>query len=143
MAVNRILTMIIIGLAIVAIVGLVLPIALMYFMPVSIHPTEDLIITDVQFYDEYLNVTVKNTCTKTKILNQVKIRNLDVYDNNYFVDWNSPPHIIAMHTSISVGEIIAICLDFNWISGQGYKVEIETEDPKDWSPATDYNAIAP
>lgn len=148
MAVNRILTMIIIGLAIVAIVGLVLPLALMYFLPVSIGPTTgDLIITDVQFYDEYLNVTVKNTCTKTKIVNQVKIRNLEVYNNenfvDCFVDWNSPPHIIAMYIPLSVGEKVSIRLNYNWISGQGYRIQLETEDPKDWSPATEYNSIAP
>ena len=143
MKVNPILAILIIALSALIIVAVVLPLALMYLLPVSISRMDDLMIRDVQFDDDCLMVTVENTCIKTKTVNKVTIRNLKIYDHGFFVDWDSPPYNILVDAPILEGEEISIRLEFNWISGHAYRVQLETEDPKDWSPATEYNAIAP
>ena len=140
MAINRILTMCIIAIAVLVIVGVVLPLALLYSLPVSISRMEDLCITGVQFEEDYLNITVKNNCDQTKIVNKVTIRNLITTYDGFSINRTSIPLTVAVHEPISDGEEISFCISVKWTSEFGYQIQLGTEDR---SLATSYNAFIP
>ena len=101
--------------------------------------TTDIAITDVQFGKDYLNVAVKNYCYQTKTVSEVMV----------YRSLNPRPApedelILAhelVHEPISVGEQISIRINFDWISGYTYRIELETADPEDFHLS--YSATAP
>ena len=143
MAINRTLAICIIVVTFLVIAGVFLPIVLLHSLPVSTFPKEDLCITNVQFEEDYLNITVKNSVTQAKIVSEVTIRDLIKTEYSFSINRTSTPLTVAVHESISSGEEISFRIIFKWTSGRSYRIELETVDTKDWSPATIYNAFAP
>jgi hypothetical protein len=142
MAISK-LDKIVIVVAVLAIVGVLLPLAWLSSLQVSITPLESLRLKDVQFEEDYLNITVENTCTEAKIVNEVTVRDLEAYGYGFSVDWTSTPHTVAVYEPVLAGEEISFRVSFKWTSGCAYQIELETADTEDWSPATAYNAVAP
>jgi len=140
MAINRRLAVIIIVVAVLAFAGVLLPLAWLSSLPVSITPMQDLRISDVQFDEYCLNITVKNLYTQAKIVSEVTMRNLEAYGYGFNVDWTSTPHTVAVHELLPMGEEISFCISFNWTSGCAYQIELETAD-KAWGAAL--NVVAP
>ena len=143
MAINRTLAICIIVVIFLVIAGVFLPIVLLHSLPVTTHQTVDLMITNVQFEEDYLNITVENTIVQAKIVSEVTIRDLIKTDYNFSINRTSTPLTVAVHESISSGEEISFPIIFKWTSGRSYRIELETADTKDWSPHTIYNAVAP
>jgi hypothetical protein len=91
----------------------------------------ELRVTDVQFDEDYLNITVKNVGTIPTIISEV------------IVNQTSTPHIVQVHEPISTNEEITIRIWFMWTSGYTYQIELKTTDNADWNnPATSV-AVAP
>ena len=143
MAINRTLAICISVVTFLLIAGVFLPIVFLNSLPVSTFPKEDLCITDVQFEEYYLNITVKNSVTQAKIVSEVTIRDLITTDYSFSINRTSTPFKVAVNESISSGEEISFPISFKWTSGRSYRIELETVDTKDLSPATIFNAFAP
>ena len=91
----------------------------------GITPPSPLWITDVQFEKGYLNITVENTGTQARTINEVKVYQSS---NPYAYSEYESNSTYVVHESILVGEQISICMNFNWASGYGYKIELMTTD---------------
>jgi hypothetical protein len=105
--------------------------------------TTNISITGVHFGDNYLNITVKNLYTRTKIINEVTVRDLITIDNGFIINQTSTPYTVPVYEPVLVGEEISFRVSFNWTSGYPYQIELETADSRDCSPATNLNAVAP
>jgi hypothetical protein len=139
MAISQ-LDKIVIVVAVLVATGVLLPLAWLSSLPWTPFATEDIRITDVQFDEDYLNITVKNVCTNVEIVSEVTVRDLEAYGYGFSVDWTSTPHTVAVHEPISVGEEISFRISFNWTSGCAYQIELEPAD-KGWG--TSFNVVAP
>ena len=82
-------------------------------------------ITNVQFEKDCLNIMVENTGTQARIIDEVKVYQ---YSNPYASSEYESNSTYVVHESILVGEQISICINFNWASGYGYKIELMTKD---------------
>lgn len=91
----------------------------------GITPPSPLWITDVQFEKGCLNITVENTGTQARTINEVKVYQSS---NPYASSEYESNSTYVVHESILVGEQISICINFNWASGYGYKIELMTTD---------------
>jgi len=140
MAINRRLTIIIIVVAVLATASVLLPLAWLSSLEYTPTAMTPLRITDVQFGEDFLNITVDNTCTKEKIVSEVTVRDLEPYGYGFSVDWTSTPHTVAVHEPLPMGEKISFCISFNWTSGHAYQIELETAD-EGWGTA--FNVVAP
>ena len=140
MAINRRLTIIIIIVAILGTVGVLLSFAWLSSLEYTPTALTSLRITNVQFDEDFLNITVENTCTQAKIVSEVTVRDLEAYGYGFSVDWTSTPHTVAVHEPLPVDEEISFRISFNWTSGCAYQIELETAD-KGWG--TTFNVVAP
>ena len=143
MAINRTSARCIIIVTFLVIVGVFLPIVLLHSLPVSTFPYVNLWITNVQFEEDYLNITVENTCEQAKIVSEVTIRDLITTGYSFSINQTSTPLIVAVYESISSGEEISFPIIFKWNSGCSYRIELETVGTKDRSRTPIYNAFAP
>jgi hypothetical protein len=84
-------------------------------------------ITTVQFEKDCLNITVENTGTQARTINEVKVYQSS---NPYASSEYESNSTYVVHESILAGEQILICINFNWASGYGYKIELMTTDGK-------------
>jgi hypothetical protein len=139
MAISQLDKIVIVVVVLVA-AGVLLPLAWLSSLSWTSFATEDIRITDVQFDEGYLNITVKNVCTNVEIVGEVTVRDLEAYGYGFSVDWTSTPHTVAVHEPISVGEEISFRINFNWTYGCAYQIELETAD-KGWG--TSFNVVAP
>jgi hypothetical protein len=139
MVINRKLAMIIIVVAVLVAAGVFLPLAWLSSLPWTPFATEDIRITEVQFDEGYLNITVKNVCTNVEIVSEVTVRDLEAYGYGFTVDWTSTPHVVAVHEEVPVGKEISFRISFKWTSGRAYQIELEPED-KGWG--TVINVVA-
>ena len=97
----------------------------------------------MQFEEDYLNITVENTCEQAKIVSEVTIRDLITTGYSFSINQTSTPLIVAVYESISSGEEISFPIIFKWNSGCSYRIELETVGTKDRSRTPIYNAFAP
>jgi hypothetical protein len=74
----------------------------------------ELEITEVQFDNDYLNVTVKNIGTSATTINQV------------MVNQTSAPYTVPVHEPVVAGGQISIRARFNWVSSSTYHVGLRT-----------------
>ena len=137
MAITRRIAMYVIAVAVFAVIHAFLLMAWTNSLEVGITPMADVAITDVQFGKDCLNVTLKNYVTQAKTVNKVMV---------YQVNPRPTPKELALahelvHKTISVGEEISIRINFNWISGYRYQVELETADTEDFN--IPYSTTAP
>lgn len=132
--------MIIIVVAVLVVACVLLPLAWLSSLKYTPTAMSPLRITDVQFDEDYLNITVRNLCTQEKIVSEVTVRDLEAYGYGFTVDWTSTPHKVAVHEPISVGEEISFRISFKWTSGCAYQIRLETAD-KGWGTAL--NVVAP
>ena len=73
----------------------------------------DLYITDVQFDNDYLNITVRNIGWNPTTISSV------------IINQTSTLHTISVHEPISANEIISFRLGFKWTSGYRYQITLE------------------
>ena len=138
MAVTRRIAMYVIAVAVFAVIHAFLLMAWMSPLEVGITRMADVAITDVQFGKDCLNVTLKNYVTQAKTVNKVLV---------YQVNPRPAPEeelVLAyelVHEPILVGEEISIRINFNWISGYRYQVELEKADTEDFNIS--FSATAP
>lgn len=79
-------------------------------LQISITSMQDLRISDVQFDEYCLNITVKNLCIQAKIVSEVTVRNFEAYGYGFGVDWAFAPHMIGVHELLLLGEEISFCI---------------------------------
>jgi len=91
----------------------------------------DLSITNVQFDNDYLNITVRNIGFNPTTISSV------------ITNQTSTLHTVPAHEPISAGEIISICIAFKWISGYTYQMKLETTDNFDYNSCNTFSTIAP
>ena len=132
--------MIIIVVVVLAAGGVLLPMAWLSSLQWTPHATEAFRITDVQFEEDYLNITVENLGTQEKMISQVTVRDLKAHGYGFTVDWTSTPHVVALHEPVPVGGEITFRISFKWSSGCAYQIELEPKD-KGWGTA--FNVVAP
>ena len=140
MAKNRRLAMIIIVVAVLVAAGVLLPMAWLSSLQWTPHATSPFRITDAQFKEDYLNITVKSTCAEAKIISEVTVRDLIIERYGFSTNRTSTPHVVAVHERVPMGEEISFRINFKWSSGRAYQIELEPED-KGWGTAI--NLVAP
>ena len=91
----------------------------------------ELYITNVQFINDYLNITVRNVGIKSTTISSVNINQ------------TSTLHTVPVHEPISPGEIISFRIAFKWTSGYTYQIKMETTDNLDNHYCHTFSAIAP
>ena len=133
MAINRRLAMYIIFItAALIIAGLTI---LSLNAPLTIdslgHHQVALYITNVQFDNDYLNITVRNIGWNPTTISFV------------IINQTSTLHTVPVHEPISAGEIISFRIAFNWISGYRYQITLETTDNFENHGCNTYSIIAP
>ena len=141
MAISQ-LDKIVIVVAVLVTASVLLPLAWISSLKTETFSLEDLRITDVQFEEDYLNITVENLCTREKIVSEVTVRDLKPLGYGFSVDWTSTPHVVAVHEPVPMGEETSFRIRFNWASGRAYQIQLETEDREDRIAAS-YNEVAP
>jgi hypothetical protein len=94
--------------------GILLTLAWMNPLTVGPMSIVELEITEVQFDNDYLNVTVKNIGTSATTINQV------------MVNQTSAPYTVPVHEPVVAGGQISIRIRFNWISGSTYQIGLKT-----------------
>jgi hypothetical protein len=129
MSMNRKAVICIVIAMILAITGL----ALVFRDPGPIGPIGivELRITDVQFDEDYLNITVKNVGAASTIISEV------------IINQTSTPHTVPVHEPISAGGEIIIRIDFKWTSGYTYQIKLKTSDNADWNHPAMSSVVAP
>lgn len=97
-----------------AVIGILLTLAWMYPLAVPIMARENLSITDVEFDDSYLTLSVKNICEYPTTISEVLI-------SQTFT-------LLTFPTSeqISAYGQTSIRISFNWSSGSTYQVRVAT-----------------
>ena len=139
MAISRLYTIVIV-VAVLVPVGVLLPLAWLSSLPWTPHEMSPFRITEVQFEEDYLNITVESTCAEAEIVSEVTVRDLKANGYGFTVDWTSTPHVVAVDEPVPVGEEISFRIRFNWSSGHAYQIELEPED-NGWDTAI--NVVAP
>jgi hypothetical protein len=139
MAISQ-LDKIVIAVTVLVAAGVLLPMAWLSSLHWTPHATSSFRITDVQFEEDYLNITVENLDTQEKIISQVTVRDLKPDGYGFTVDWTSTPYTVAVHEPISVAEEISFRISFKWSSGRAYQIELEPAD-KGWGAFL--NVVAP
>jgi len=91
----------------------------------------DIRITNVQFDNDYLNITVRNIGVKSTIISSV------------IINQTSTLHTVPVHEPILGGEIISFRIAFKWTSGYMYHIKLETTDNFDYHSCNTFSAIAP
>jgi len=91
----------------------------------------DLSITNVQFDNDYLNITVRNVGVNPTTISSV------------IINQTSTLHKVPVHEPISAGEIISFRTAFNWTSGYMYQIKLETTDNFEYHSCNTFSKIAP
>lgn len=91
----------------------------------------DLYITNVQFDDDYLNITVRNIGWKPTTISSV------------IINQTSTLHTVPVHEPISAGEIISFRAALKWTSGYTYQIKLETTDNFENHGCNTFSAAAP
>jgi hypothetical protein len=91
----------------------------------------DLYITNIQFDDDYLNVTVRNIGWNPTTISSV------------IINETSTLHTVPVQEPISPGEIISFRTAFKWTSGYSYQIKLETTDNFEKHGCNIFSAIAP
>lgn len=91
----------------------------------------DLYITNIQFDNDYLNITVRNIGWNPTTISLV------------IINQTSMLHTVPMHEPISAGEIISFRVAFEWTSGYRYQITLETTDNFEKHGCNTFSAIAP
>jgi hypothetical protein len=104
----------VIALTVVAFTGILLTLG--WMSPLTVGPMSivELEISEVQFDNDYLNVTVKNIGTSATTINQV------------IVNQTSAPYTVPVHEPVVAGGQISIRARLNWVSGSTYHVGLRT-----------------
>jgi hypothetical protein len=110
-----------------AVTGIVLTAAWMGALEIAITASEQLKITDVQFSEGFLTVTVNNTgntyaldiviVTEVTVQPEPDLHNLNRTDTLYEVPMSIPVH---------KGEIASISIGYDWVSGEAYQIRVTT-----------------
>jgi hypothetical protein len=129
MAINRRLIKYVVAIvAVLVVAGLaLLTLAWMSPLTVPIMAYEDLSITDVQFDEGYLAITVKNLSTYATTISEV------------MVNQTSTPHTVPVCEPISADGQVSIEISFRWVSGYTYRVRLMTARGNCFF----HNAVAP
>ena len=91
----------------------------------------DLRITDVQFDNDYLNITVRNIGVNPTTISSV------------IINQTSTRHTIPVHEPIlGCGEIISFRIAFKWTFGYRYQIKLETTDDFDYHSCNTFSIIA-
>jgi hypothetical protein len=91
----------------------------------------DLSITNVQFDNDYLNITVRNVGVNPTTISLV------------IINQTSTLHIVPVHEAISAGEIISFRVAFKWTSGYRYQITLETTDNFEYHSCNTFSKTAP
>jgi hypothetical protein len=91
----------------------------------------DLYITNIQFDDDYLNVTVRNIGWNPTTISSV------------IINETSTLHTVPVQEPISPGEIISFRTAFKWTSDYSYQIKLETTDNFEKHGCNIFSAIAP
>ncbi len=91
----------------------------------------DLYITNVQFDNDYLNITVRNIGWNPTTISLV------------IINQTSTLQTVPVHEPISSGEIISFRVAFKWISGYRYQITLETTDNFEKHGCNTFSIIAP
>jgi hypothetical protein len=91
----------------------------------------DLYTTNVQFDDDYLNVTERNIGWNPTTISSV------------IINQTSTLHTVPVQEPISLGEIISFRTAFKWTSGYIYQIKLETTDNFEKHGCNTFSAIAP
>ena len=95
------------------------------------HHQVALYITNVQFDDDYLNITVTNVGVKTTTITSVMINQ------------SSTIHTVPVYEPIlGRDKIITIRIGFKWTSGYTVQIKLETADNLDYNYCNTYSAVA-
>lgn len=95
------------------------------------HHQVALYITNVQFINDYLNITVTNVGVNTTTISSVTINQ------------TSALHTVPVYEPISPGEIITIRIAFKWASGCTYQIKLGITDNLDYHYCNIFSAFAP
>jgi hypothetical protein len=104
----------VIALTALAFTGILLTLGWMNPLTVGPMSIVKLEITEVQFDNGYLNITVKNIGTSSTTINQVT------------VNQTSTPYTVPVHEPVVADGQISIRARFNWVSGSTYQVGLKT-----------------
>ena len=88
-------------------------------------------ITNVQFDNDYLNITVRNVGVNPTTISLV------------IINQTSTSHTVPVHEPISAGEIISFRVAFKWTSGYRYQITLETTDNFEHHSCNTFSKIAP
>lgn len=143
MPTNRRLAIYVIAVAILAVAGTSLSMAWISSLSLGITPMADLNITDVQFNEDYMTITVKNQGNYNLIIREVRVNNFIESDQGLIINQTSTSYSAPLHEPISVGERISIKVSFNWTSGYIYEISLKTTDTTYWIPAGMTVVVAP
>jgi len=91
----------------------------------------DIRITNVQFDNDYLNITVRNIGVNPTTISLV------------IINQTSTIHTVPVHEPISHAEIISFRVAFKWTSGYMYQIKLETTDNFEYHSCNTFSAIAP
>ena len=91
----------------------------------------DLSITNVQFDNDYLNITVRNVGVNPTTISSV------------IINQTSTLHTVPVHEPISAGEIISFRVAFEWTSGYMYQIKLGTTDNFEYHSCNTFSKIAP
>ena len=91
----------------------------------------DLYITNVQFDNDYLNITVRNVGVNPTTISSVIINQTSTF------------HTVPVYEPILAGEIISFRTGFKWTSGYMYQITLETTDNFEKHGCNTFSIIAP
>jgi hypothetical protein len=91
--------------------------------------TEHLKITDVQFSEDFLTITVKSTG-----LDPPAPRNVATVTEVVVQPLNTTVTLckVSMSVPIHTGEQVSICIRYDWISGAAYQITVTSEKGNSW-----------
>ena len=95
------------------------------------HHQVALYVTNAQFDNDLMNITVRNVGVKSTIISSV------------IINQTSTLHTVPVHEPISPAELITIRIAFKWTSGYTYQTKLETTDNLDYNYCNTFSAIAP
>ena len=91
----------------------------------------DLYITNVQFDNDYLNITVRNIGWNPTTISSV------------IINQTSTLHTVPVYEPILAGEIISFRVAFKGTSGYLYQITLETTDNFEYHSCNTFSTIAP
>ena len=117
-----------------AVTATVLTAAWMGALSIAITRVEALKITDVQFSEGFLTVTVKNTADSQYDWDVVTVTEVMVQPERDYHDLNQTitPYKVPMNITVHAGVEHSISVGYDWISGEAYQVRVTTARGNSW-----------